>query len=143
MPNHGAKHNQNRRHTINVEKRHVGYSWQDATVYGPSKCNTREHCSKEKRKSIVITCVVHHEGEKYAQSYLKKFIFFKNEYRKTPYLVHGTTLVFEIFLFKVVLGTKCRQKIFFEFFPRFPGDLVPVLKANSEYLKNKISIFRL
>jgi hypothetical protein len=70
VPNHGAEHNQNRGHTIDVEKGHVGNCGQDATVYGPAKCNTREHCGEEERKSIVITRVVHHEGEEYAQGYL-------------------------------------------------------------------------
>jgi hypothetical protein len=72
-------------------------------------------------------------------------------YRKTPYLVPGTTLVFKKNFLKVVLGTRCHQKIFkkifrsknkvfgpvqipkktfFEFFSwEFLGDFVPVLKA--------------
>jgi hypothetical protein len=38
------------------------------------------------------------------------------DYRKTPYLVPGTTLVLLIIFSKLVPGTKCSQKIFQKFF---------------------------
>jgi hypothetical protein len=36
-----------------------------------------------------------------------------------------------------------QKEIIFEFFIRFLGDLVPLLKVNHEYLKNKNLIFHL
>jgi hypothetical protein len=49
------------------------------------------------------------------------FIF----YRKTPYLVPGTTCVFLFFFSMVVPGTKCSQKKFGKFFRLKKWDLVP------------------
>jgi hypothetical protein len=46
-------------------------------------------------------------------------------YRKTPYLVPGTTCVFLFFFSMAVPGTKCSQKNFGKFFDLKKGDLVP------------------
>ncbi len=57
-------------------------------------------------------------------NFLGKFFLFLETfliYRKTPYLVPGTTCVFEIFFSMVVPGTKCSQKKFEKCWPSKRG----------------------
>lgn len=67
MPDHGGKHNQNGVDTVDVEKREIRDGGQDTSMDGPSERDAREHGGEEKRESILIPFVVHHEREEDAE----------------------------------------------------------------------------
>jgi hypothetical protein len=65
----------------------------------------------------------HDDGRSVTMGHESQINFF-TVYRKTPYLVPGTTFVFKIFLGMVLPGTDCSQKNYENFFSPKKGDLL-------------------